>query len=783
MLLSAQHYNSWKRRGICQRSCSPAPLQPLLPLQLLGPLTVVLFSVPLCALCVCVVCASPAAEVLVLDGPVRESSPQPTFTTLPPTPPPSVLSEDEKQRISSSCSDPSAASFSPQSQASSLSTSSFASYRPSSAQSSSLLLPSQPIAVSRFPYGSPSPHSPPSYLLHPRGSHCKADSTDSAASSSSFVPPLLPSPTEPGLGGSGAWSCELGRLVSEPITKNELQLRAAEAVTAALHSHTHTHTHSHAQPPPRKSPSPSLPQRSPSPFPLTSPHSPTPSMFIGHSPPSTGSSAFHHYTSSLHSLPFPLLPSPPSASSPLLHQPKPRVAQQSTPLDGLEDDAVTFLSFLASSPQPEEPAREEEARQREEDDGQRREEKRRALAEQPQALPSSSSSSDRRSSLLCAVDAKRVSEDAHRLHLAATAAVIVDRPRPVPARIAIPLQHPQQVSAAATIARYATAVRPVTAPSAGSSGAMHGNGAAASMGAGDGVESGGGMSPMSVGSLNSSFSSPMSSPLSFGHMLVGSPPPPASLASATFSSAASVASTSSTASIASAAVHPTGLLASSRVLHPTPPPAAAASASVSSSSSSSHRFACSECPKSFPSNSALSMHLLVHSGSKPFPCPSCPRRFRQKGHLQSHVRKHTGEKPYECTACGKAFKDKSGLNTHGKRVHGLGPTPHSSRRRGREHTSNSSSNRSSITLPSPHTAHADAAAQLYAAGEGMSMVLEGEMRMSGEEGRCAGAGMGEAGGPSGTGGEVMMMDAGIGEVKTGLDSLFLVPPLPSMRAS
>ena len=706
----------------------------------------------------------------MLDGPIRESSPQPTFTTLPPTPPPSVLTDDEKQRLSSASSDASTASFSPPWQGSSSS----ASYRPSSS-SSALHFHSQSIAVPRFAYATASPHSPPSYLLHPQRSHSKADSTDSN-SSSSFVPSLLPSPTDCGGVGTAAWSSSaLVRLISEPITKNELQLRAAEAVTAALVAS-------------RKSPSPNPPQRSTSPFPLTS-HSPTPSIFIAPSPLSTASSSsFHHCNASLGSpsFPLPLLPSSPSISSPPLHQPKPRVAR--TPLDGLEDDAVTFLSFLASSPQPGEEAMGEEgegelSQPGDDEEGQRREEKRRAVSESPQ--PFSSPPSDRCSPLLSAGDAKRISEDAHRLHLAATAAVIVDRPRPVPARIAIPVQQlPQHLSAATAISRYAVAVRPVTAPSAGVTGAMHGGGGGvAALGGGDGGESGGGMSPMSVGSLNSSFSSPMSSPLSFGHLLVSSPPPPASLSSASFSSAASVASTSSTASIAShtTSLHPTGLLPSSRVVHP--PAASASIGSSSSSSSSSHRFACSECPKSFPSNSALSMHLLVHSGSKPFPCPSCPRRFRQKGHLQSHVRKHTGEKPYECGVCGKGFKDKSGLNTHGKRVHGMGPTPSTNtKRRGREQGS-SAARTLAQDGQAIHHPHAHAVAPLYAAGEGMNPMLDGELQLSDGEGRGGSAGLDGMGAGGGGAGVVMLIDSGVGEVKTGLDSLFLVPPLPDARTS
>jgi hypothetical protein len=105
-----------------------------------------------------------------------------------------------------------------------------------------------------------------------------------------------------------------------------------------------------------------------------------------------------------------------------------------------------------------------------------------------------------------------------------------------------------------------------------------------------------------------------------------------------------------------------------------PPPLSQPSHSDSSAfAAPSPRFSCSECTKSFPSNSALAMHLLVHSGEKPFACPQkgCNKRFRQKGHLVSHYRKHTGEKPFLCPGsdCSKRFKDKSGLNTHVKRQH------------------------------------------------------------------------------------------------------------------
>ena len=125
---------------------------------------------------------------------------------------------------------------------------------------------------------------------------------------------------------------------------------------------------------------------------------------------------------------------------------------------------------------------------------------------------------------------------------------------------------------------------------------------------------------------------------------------------------------------AAAAAAAAAAVTSSSVASLSPSPLSfAPSSSTSGSTPSSSRFACGECSKQFPSNSALSMHLLVHSNSKPFVCPhsGCAKAFRQKGHLISHHRKHTGEKPFLCPAdgCDKRFKDKSGLNTHVKRQH------------------------------------------------------------------------------------------------------------------
>ncbi|XP_069610918.1 oocyte zinc finger protein XlCOF22-like [Ranitomeya imitator] len=77
-------------------------------------------------------------------------------------------------------------------------------------------------------------------------------------------------------------------------------------------------------------------------------------------------------------------------------------------------------------------------------------------------------------------------------------------------------------------------------------------------------------------------------------------------------------------------------------------------------------FSCSECWKSFISNSHLVIHQRSHSGEKPFSCSECGKCFTQKGNLAIHKRIHTRERSYSCTECKKCFLCKSHLVTHQK---------------------------------------------------------------------------------------------------------------------
>jgi uncharacterized Zn-finger protein len=83
------------------------------------------------------------------------------------------------------------------------------------------------------------------------------------------------------------------------------------------------------------------------------------------------------------------------------------------------------------------------------------------------------------------------------------------------------------------------------------------------------------------------------------------------------------------------------------------------------------QLACIFCDTSFPDNSSLERHVLVHNHEKPYPCTynGCGKSFKQQCHLVPHLRTHTREKPYICNICGKTFNQKSNCITHIKKQH------------------------------------------------------------------------------------------------------------------
>ena len=75
-------------------------------------------------------------------------------------------------------------------------------------------------------------------------------------------------------------------------------------------------------------------------------------------------------------------------------------------------------------------------------------------------------------------------------------------------------------------------------------------------------------------------------------------------------------------------------------------------------------YQCTECPKSFTSNTTLKNHLKIHKGEFAYKCEICKRGFVCNSWLQDHYKVHTGEKPFQCDDCSKWFKDKSYIERH-----------------------------------------------------------------------------------------------------------------------
>ncbi|XP_062545292.1 zinc finger protein 135-like [Armigeres subalbatus] len=74
---------------------------------------------------------------------------------------------------------------------------------------------------------------------------------------------------------------------------------------------------------------------------------------------------------------------------------------------------------------------------------------------------------------------------------------------------------------------------------------------------------------------------------------------------------------------------------------------------------------CDECGKFLQNDHKLRTHLKsAHLTDKPFQCSLCSRRFKWKHILQNHLRVHTKEQPYSCRHCSRSFTQLADKNRH-----------------------------------------------------------------------------------------------------------------------
>ncbi|KAH8407003.1 hypothetical protein KR222_003740, partial [Zaprionus bogoriensis] len=80
-------------------------------------------------------------------------------------------------------------------------------------------------------------------------------------------------------------------------------------------------------------------------------------------------------------------------------------------------------------------------------------------------------------------------------------------------------------------------------------------------------------------------------------------------------------------------------------------------------------YACPQCQRVFRTQSALTTHQLVHSGSSlPYKCDACSKCYLTKANLKQHQLKHDqNSMQHSCPVCNKSFHRRSTLKLHQKR--------------------------------------------------------------------------------------------------------------------
>lgn len=79
---------------------------------------------------------------------------------------------------------------------------------------------------------------------------------------------------------------------------------------------------------------------------------------------------------------------------------------------------------------------------------------------------------------------------------------------------------------------------------------------------------------------------------------------------------------------------------------------------------------CTQCGRSFFTNTELKYHIKTHTGERPYRCELCGETYLSSSTLRYHMQKHSSVM-FVCQKCPSKFKNYVGWSAHMKRSHGI----------------------------------------------------------------------------------------------------------------